>query len=96
METKQIQISDMLEIDWAILNAGWQIPHGDRLFASAYICKVCIRSQALTSLNSLKHVLWTENGNRITINYCQRSALVSMTPLCISIELTAPDITIQN
>lgn len=48
MEPKQIQISDTLKIDWAIWNVGWQIPHGDKLSASTYICKVCIRSQALS------------------------------------------------
>ena len=53
MEAKQIQISDILEIDWAVLSVGWQIPHGDKLSASTYISNVFFRSQALSSLNSL-------------------------------------------
>lgn len=37
MEAKQIQISDTLEIEWAILNGGWQISHSDKLCVKIYL-----------------------------------------------------------
>lgn len=73
MEAKLIQISDILEIDWAILNVSWQIPHGDKLSVFTCNCKAHIRSQVLAFLNSVKYgFLWTENA----INYYHRYALV--------------------